>query len=63
MPLTQEQEKVLTQYANAVAQHVLKAMEANQNPDPGFKKALEQSFENLETCRKKVRELGMIPLF
>ncbi len=58
-----EQEEALNRYASAVAQHILKQMEAGENLDPGFKQAAEESFRVLEQCRERLRALGIIPLF
>jgi hypothetical protein len=63
MARTLEQESALNEYASAVGQHVLRAMEARENTDVGFKQALEESFQRLDACRKRLKELGIIPLF
>lgn len=63
MARTLEQPEALNKYANAVAQHILRQMEARENPDSGFKQGAEKSFRVLEECRKKLRDLGTVPLF
>ena len=63
MPKTPEQEQALDNYGQAVAQHVLTAMQARGNTDVGFQHALDGSFERLDACRKRLRELGITPLF
>jgi hypothetical protein len=63
MSKTPEQERALNDYASAVAQHVLRAIEASENTDIGFRQALDESFTRLDACRKRLKELGIIPLF
>jgi hypothetical protein len=36
MPKTPDQERALSDYASAIGQHVLKAMEASETTDIGF---------------------------
>ena len=60
---TPEKEQALDDYAHAVAEHVLTAMGAHENTDVGFQHALDQSFERLDACRKRLKDLGITPLF
>jgi hypothetical protein len=61
MPNTPNEEKALSDHASAFAQHLLNAMKA-QNTDTGFQEALVASSARLNLRRKRVRELGMLPL-
>jgi gamma-glutamyl:cysteine ligase YbdK (ATP-grasp superfamily) len=63
MAKTPEQEQALSDYAQAVARHVLTAMEARENTDVGFQQALDESFNRLNACRKRLRALGITPIF
>jgi len=62
MPKTAEQERALTEYADALGEHVLRVMEARENTDTGFQEALKESFERLDNWRKRLQELGITPL-
>jgi len=63
MSKTCEQERALTDYASAVAHHISTAMEARDNADASFQQALDESSVKLESCRTRLRELQIIPLF
>jgi hypothetical protein len=63
MSKTREQERALTECASAVAHHILTAKEARDNADASFQQALDESFVRLDSCRKRLRELQIIPLF
>jgi hypothetical protein len=63
MPNSREVEKVLSQCATTINQIILRGMAARDNADPECKKTLEQLFRELEERRKRLSELGPIPLF
>ena len=48
MQYTKEQEDALDQYFSAIAAHFLKAMEAVENTDAGFREAFEDSSRHVE---------------
>ncbi|MGH7780839.1 MAG: hypothetical protein ACREQR_13540 [Candidatus Binataceae bacterium] len=63
MKLTNEQNEALSEYASVAAKHVLRWLDVKQNPDTSFKSALAASTKKLEECRRRLKGLGVTPLF